>query len=59
MLVKDMVFRVHTLEVPVIGAGFNSTSPHRRMRRDSRVFFGQMKCERGEVKTTVGGIELR
>jgi hypothetical protein len=42
MLVKDMIFRVHTLKVlemgSEIGPGFNSTSPHRRMRRNSRVF---------------------
>ena len=55
-----MIFRVHTLKVPEIGPGFNSTSPHRRMR-DSRprVFFGQMKRERGGVKKNVRGIELR
>jgi hypothetical protein len=32
MLVKDMIFRVHTLKVLEIGPGFNSVSPHRRMR---------------------------
>jgi hypothetical protein len=60
-IIKDMIFRVHTLKVPEIGPGFNSTSPHRRMRTDSRprVFFGQMKRERGGVMKNVRGIELR
>jgi hypothetical protein len=45
-----MIFRIQTLKVPEVGPGFGSTSPHRRMRRDSRVWFGQMKREREGVK---------
>jgi hypothetical protein len=38
------------IESARIGPGFSSLSPHRRMRRDGRVFLGRMKCERGVKK---------
>ena len=55
-----MIFRVHTLKVPEIGPGFNSTSPHRRMRQivgleyflpnKARARRSEEKCQRNRVK---------
>jgi hypothetical protein len=53
MLVKDIIIRVHTLIVPEVGSGFNSTPPHRRMSRATRTFFAQMNHKRRGVKSTI------